>query len=217
MSPRQVLIQLLKLACFFGILYLITRIATIDDIRAYIEQAGVWAPLILIAAKISTIVVAPLSGSPLYPLAGALFGFWWGTVYLVIGDMLGAAIAFWLVRYFGAGFVHRMLGSESSLLARALKMMSTTRGFFIARLCFLSFPEMTAFAAGLTRIRFLPFILIQTAVGIVPTMLMTSIGSLLTVENTTLVFALMFLAGGAISGVSMLIFYRLINADEYGA
>lgn len=213
LSPREIFFNLLKLGVLFGVLYAITQFINIDDLRAQIENAGVWAPLVLILAKASTIVIAPLSGSPIYPIAGALFGFWQGTLYLVLGDMLGAATAFILVRIFGASLVRRMIGADTGLLKRALTMMSTVRGFFIARLCFLTFPELPAFAAGLTAIRFLPFILIQTAVGIVPTMIMAAIGSLLTPENTGLVFGLMLLAGGTISTVSMLIFYRLISVD----
>jgi uncharacterized membrane protein YdjX (TVP38/TMEM64 family) len=60
----------------------LTFLFDMEKIQEWIKTAGIWAPLIFIFLKTSTIVIAPLSGSPLYPLVGLLFGFWPGILYV---------------------------------------------------------------------------------------------------------------------------------------
>lgn len=91
-------------------------------------------------------------------------------------------------------------------------MMGTVRGFLLARLCFTTFPEVPAFAGGLSRIPFVPFILIYTTVGAVPTVVTVSLGAFLTSENNPLIFGAVFLFGALVSGVSLLIFIRLLRS-----
>lgn len=213
-SPRQVVFNLLALAAIITCLYFFFRVFDIDEVRARIEEAGIWAPLVLIAAKASTIIIAPLSGSPLYPIGGALFGFWKALLYLVIGDMIGGTVAFLLARFFGRSVVHKLLGGQENLVSQALEMMSSIKGFLLARLCFVSFPEVPAYAGGLSRIPFVPFLLIYTLVGIVPTALIAGLGSTLTSESNPIIFGGIFIAGSVVSGISMLVFIHLLKREK---
>lgn len=210
-SPRQIVFNLLALAAIIGGLYFFFQVFDIEVVRAKIVEAGVWAPLVLIGAKASTVIIAPLSGSPLYPIGGALFGFWKALLYLVIGDIIGGAGAFFLARYFGQSIVRKMLAGQENFISQALEMMSSTKGFLLARLCFVSFPEIPAYAGGLSRIGFLPFIVIYTAVGIVPTALIAGLGSTITGETNPLIFGGIFIAGSIISGISILLFIQLLK------
>ncbi|MEK7135121.1 MAG: VTT domain-containing protein [Patescibacteria group bacterium] len=84
----------------------------LSSVKVWVEQAGVWGPLVFILLKTSTIVIAPLSGSPLYPLVGLLFGFWPGFLYVVVGDALGYSIAFLLSRIFGKKLINKFLSNQ---------------------------------------------------------------------------------------------------------
>jgi len=181
-SVRQAATNILGFVAVLGGLYLLFRYFGITEIHETIEQAGVWAPVMLVLAKISTIVIAPLGGAPLYPLAGALFGFWKGFALMLLGDTIGCTISFFISRLFGRRLVEKLMRGDGQFLNRALRMMSTTRGFFAARICFLPLPEVTAYGAGLTRMPFLPFIIITGGVGIVPVMLFVGLGSVLTLN-----------------------------------
>lgn len=209
-SPRQTIYNILALFALLGALALFFRVFDLGDVRARIEEAGIWGPLILIAAKASTIVIAPLSGSPLYPVAGALFGFWKGFFFLVLGDMLGGTIAFVLSRLFGRRIVDRFLSGQQNLVTKALEMMGSPRGFLLARLGFVTFPEVPAYAAGLSTIRYLPFIGIFTLVGMLPTAVTAGLGAFLTQENNSLVFGGVLLLGGVVSATSIYLFMRLM-------
>ena len=81
-SKKDIIQNIAALIAIFVFLFLLFQFFDIKELRLYIEAAGIWAPLMLILTKASTIVFAPLSGSFLYPLAGALFGFPNGFFYL---------------------------------------------------------------------------------------------------------------------------------------
>lgn len=210
-TPRQALVNLIALAAILGCIFLFFRFFELSEVQAKIQEAGVWAPLILVAAKASTIVIAPLSGSPLYPIGGALFGFWKAFGLLLLGDMLGGSIAFFLSRIFGRRIVDALLSPHKGFVSAALEMMSSWRGFLLARLGFVTFPEVPAYAAGLSQIGYIPFVIIFTVVGMVPTAVTTALGALLTADSESRVFVLVLLFGAVVSGVSIMLFVRHVQ------
>lgn len=213
-STRDAIRNVLIFAALLGGLYALSRVFDIAAVQAYVEEAGVWAPLVLAAAKATTIIIAPLSGSPLYPIGGALFGFWKAFAWLMVGDTVGAVVAFWISRFFGRAYAERMIGKERGTLSDALEMMGTKKGFFLARLCFAGFPEISAYGAGLTKINFVPFIFIHSLVGIVPVALTTALGTVLTGTNSPIVFGGILLAGSLITGLSFLLFAKMLQRER---
>jgi uncharacterized membrane protein YdjX (TVP38/TMEM64 family) len=205
--------NIVGLAAVLGVLYALARYFDIETVRAQIENAGIWAPLLFILVKSMTIIVAPLGGSPLYPIAGALFGFYKGSLLLILGDVLGGVVSFLLARIFGRRLVEKMLEGNENLLTRALLMMSTTKGYFFARLGFIGFPELASWGAGLTKIRFLPFILIYTLVGAPPTIAVAGLGALL-VEESALGVPLISLFGVLVASGSLGIFVLMLGKDK---
>lgn len=166
---KEILENIGGLAIIAGIIIAGFVLFDMDAIKAAIVGAGIWAPLILILAKASTMVFAPVSGAPLYPLAGALFGFGPGFLYLALGDALGGAISFGISRRFGRDAVARFIRKDMDVVLKAIETVGTPKGFLIARVCLAALPEAASYAAGLTKLRFLPFFIIQNLVGLVPT------------------------------------------------
>jgi uncharacterized membrane protein YdjX (TVP38/TMEM64 family) len=191
---------------------LFARYVDIEQARIQIENAGWYAPFLLILVKASTIIIAPLGGGPLYPIAGALFGFWKGSALLIIGDAIGGAVSFFLSRRFGRAFVERMLGETDGMLPRALELMSTVRGFFVTRLCFLTFPEIACWGAGLTKLSFTPFILIHTVVGAVPTLITAGLGAYVVDSKMQALLPFVFILGGLVTTISAFIFLRILDS-----
>lgn len=181
-----------------------------DQLRLLVEGAGAWAPLALVLGKALTIVAAPLSGGPLYPLAGALFGAGPAILYLTAGDVLGGTVAFFLARRFGRALVERMLKkSAAGFLDRALHFMGTVPGFFVARVCFVALPEAVAYAAGLTRLRYLPFVSIYALVGLAPTVVLAWLGDVAFTAGSGWLLAFGLIGGTVAAGVGALLFARL--------
>lgn len=152
----------------------------LSSVKVWVEQAGVWGPLVFILLKVSTIVIAPLSGSPLYPLVGLLFGFWPGFLYVIIGDAIGYSIAFALSRTFGKKLIARFLSDkEEGTLGKVIAHAGTPRGFFHAALTLFAMPEILAYGAGLTRLPYPYFISIMVPITAIGSSLFVFIGSLL--------------------------------------
>jgi len=131
----------------------------ITSLKVWVEKAGAWGPAVFILLKISTIVIAPLSGSPLYPLVGLLFGFWPGMLYVAFGDFLGYTIAFYISRIFGRKIVLRLISNkEEGMLARIMDHISSPKGFIQACLTGFALPEILSYGAGLSRLSYIKFI-----------------------------------------------------------
>lgn len=130
-------------------------------INDYVESAGVWAPLAFIVAKAGTIVVAPLSGTPLYILVGTLFGVSDGILYAFLGDLLGFSILFFLSRVYGLKAIGRLVNKKDSRFILIIqKNTSDTRSFIKVCLSLFWFPEAAIAAAGLGKLKYLTVMLI---------------------------------------------------------
>ncbi len=176
---KEVITNLVGIIVICLVIFVAFKFFPMSEIQGIIETAGIWAPLIFILSKASTMIFAPLSGSPLYPLAGALFGLTNGFIYIVIGDAIGAVVSFYISRLLGRNFVEKFARGNIQSIDKVLGFMENHKGFFITRVCFAALPEIASYAAGLTRIKFVPFFLIHNLVGLVPSAILVYSGVLM--------------------------------------
>ncbi|MBU2103576.1 VTT domain-containing protein [Patescibacteria group bacterium] len=188
----------------------------IKQLQELVATSGALGPLILIVLKASTIVVAPLSGSPLYPLVGLIFGFWPGILYIVAGDFLGITIAFTLSRVFGYPMVNRFIvGKERSTLAKVVRHLGTTKGFLHMCLTCFALPELIAYGAGLSSLPYWKFILLYLPISIAVSSAAVLFGSLLDPSNSSLFIAVgVPLAGALIVGAGAVLFLRGVKDKQ---
>jgi len=134
---------------------------TAEGLKEYIASYGVWAPL----AYMIMFSVIP-SGSVIAIAGGMAFGIYWGTLYTIIGATLGATVAFLISRLLGRGAVEKLVKGKMLIVEEGIER----GGFmliFILRLIPLIPFNVISFGAGLTRIKFLDY-LIATMIGIIP-------------------------------------------------
>jgi len=187
-SLKTVLTNLFFLAVTLGAVYFVAVHLGIDDLRDKVENAGVFAPLLVIILKATTIVIVPLGGNPLYPIAGALFGFWEGWLYVLLGDALGASIAFYLSRVFGQKILRYVMGrSQMPTVLKLLEKLSDTYTFIKARLFFAGFPELFAYAAGLTKVSFALFLPVYMSVMAFSSGILVAFGEVIISRNITII------------------------------
>ena len=112
------------------------------------------------------IIMSPIPSAPIALASGALYGHTIGTVYIVIGSVLGASVAFFIARTAGIDVTRRWLGNHYEKdLSGSHNMLMVI--IFISRLLpFISF-DMISYAAGVTSLSFLRFA-IATFAGIIP-------------------------------------------------
>ena len=124
-------------------------------INVYIERAGIWAPLLFILAKSSTIIFSPLSGTPLYLFAGTMFGIEGAIIYSALGDFLGFSFLFLVSRRYGKSvlkFFTRTKGSRPLALIR--ENTEDLKSFIKICFVFFWFPEICVAAAGLGKLSY---------------------------------------------------------------
>ncbi len=208
-GSKDLVENIVGLVIVFAVIALAFHFFDFTSLTAAVEEAGVWAPLAFILAKVSTLVFAPLSGAALYPLAGAVFGVWWGALYIIIGDLIGSIISFYISRLFGRRVVERFARGNVPLIDKVLRVMETTKGFLVARICFIALPEAVTYAAGLTRIPFWKFITISTAIGAVPTLILSSAGAWLSLGQNTPMAIVLTVIGLLAGAGGALFFFRM--------
>lgn len=171
-----------------------------EEFRKLIESGGVFAPLIYIGLKAATYVIAPLSGTPVRLAGGALFGFWEGFAYILIGDILGASLNFYIARIFRVKGITKLAGKK------ALKQIDETtqhvggwKALLVARLFLSSLYDFISYAAGLSNLKFKHFFWVTLLAGIPSTLFSAWIGDSL-VTNQPLIYGLM-----AVSAVLLII------------
>jgi uncharacterized membrane protein YdjX (TVP38/TMEM64 family) len=132
----------------------------------WVDSLGVWGPVAFVLGyAVATVAFVP--GVVLTLAAGAIFGLLEGTLYVFVGATLGASGAFLLGRYVARGAVERRL--EGKQRFRAIDGAVGQSGFKIVLLMRLSpvFPyNLLNYALGLTRVRFLDYLL--ACFGMIP-------------------------------------------------
>ena len=173
---RGLLFVVMALAGLVGIYLLLRRYAPFvfraDELRIWIAQFGVFAPLVFILIQTLQVIVAPIPGQIVALVAGYLFGSVAGTVYSLTGVLLGSAIAFSLAKRYGRSLVEDVLhedvlnrfdGFVERVGAPGLFVLVIVPGLPDDAICFLS---------GLTPWRLRTFMLV-IAVGRLPAYVLT--------------------------------------------
>lgn len=164
----------------FIALFAVAFLFDFEVLKGYVAQAGVWAPVLFILLKISTVVFAPLSGGPLYPLVGAFFGFFPGIIYALIGDFIGYTIAFFLSRKLGHPIVQKLTaGHDRTMISRIVSHVGTAKGFFQACIALGFAPDLLSYGAGLSRLPYPIFIAIIMPLSAVVSTILVLFGSAL--------------------------------------
>ena len=155
---------------------------------ARVEGLGVWGPVVFILGY-AVATVAFIPGSLLTLAAGALFGLARGTLYTLLGATLGASASFLIARYAARRAIERRIAGNPKFAA--IDRAVGREGFKIVALLRLSpvFPfNLLNYSLGLTRVRFLHYLL--ASVAMLP-------GTLLYVYYGKAAGSLAAIAGGA--------------------
>ena len=147
-----------------------------DDIRRWIDAAGLLGPVLVVALMTAAIVASPIPSAPIALAAGAAYGHTFGTTLVVLGAELGALAAFLLARGLGRPFVERHIGHKINMGFLGSQNTLTFLVFGSRLLPFLSF-DMISYAAGLSHLHLWCFAL-ATLAGIIPaSFLLAHLGS----------------------------------------
>lgn len=164
-----------------------------EIIGDFIARYGVYAALISMLLMIVQAIVAPLPAFLITFANANLFGWVLGAILSWSGAMLGAILCFWIARILGRDVVERLTSKAGLEQVDEFFDKYGSHSVLIARLLpFISF-DIVSYAAGLTSMRFVPFV-IATGIGQLPaTIVYSYVGGMLTGGAKLMVTALLIL------------------------
>jgi uncharacterized membrane protein YdjX (TVP38/TMEM64 family) len=136
---------------------------TADALGGLLQSAGWWAPLLFIVVYAAGVCLF-IPGTLLTGLGAALFGPYWGFLWVWIGAMLGAAGGFLIGRTLGREFAATLIGDRLKKYDEAIERNGLATVLYL-RLVYFPFTPMN-FGMGLTRVRFVDY-LVGTGLGII--------------------------------------------------
>lgn len=124
-----------------------TRLQSVQD---YFRSYGALAPIAYIIVVTIEVVVAPIPGLMLYAPGGVIFGGFWGGLFSLVGNVLGAGIACQVMRSFGGSFMRNHLQKKS--LKNTIDRLSENGVWvvFLLRVNPLTSSDLVSYVAGLT-------------------------------------------------------------------
>ncbi len=136
---------------------------TAEALGRFLDTAGIWAPLVYIVFyALGVCLFVP--GTLLTGLGAAIFGAYWGFVYVWIGAMIGASAAFFIGRTLGRDFAASLIGDRLKKYDDAIERNGFAAVLYL-RLVYFPFTPMN-FGMGLTKVRFLDYVA-GTGLGII--------------------------------------------------
>jgi uncharacterized membrane protein YdjX (TVP38/TMEM64 family) len=146
-----------------------------ENIRDFINGYGVRAPIVYII-MFSVVPLTLFPDSILAISGGLIFGLVKGYLYTTIGALIGGTISFYISKFLGRSFIQNISKGKIQKMEEAIE----ERGFALVVLLRLIplFPfDIISYGAGLTKIRYIDFIL-ATFIGTIPGILVfTNIGA----------------------------------------
>ncbi|RTZ96890.1 MAG: TVP38/TMEM64 family protein [Deltaproteobacteria bacterium] len=136
---------------------------TVEAMGQFLESAGLWAPFVYMLFYALGVCLF-LPGTLLTGLGGAIFGPYWGFLYVWFGAMAGASAAFIIGRTLGREFASSLIGDKLKKYDDAIERNGFATVLYL-RLVYFPFTPMN-FGMGLTKVRFRDYIT-GTGLGII--------------------------------------------------
>ena len=177
------------------------------QIEAWLEKAGIWAPLVYITVYvIATVFILPSTALNL--TGGALFGSLLGTLWTSIAAIIAAIVSFSFTRTIGRELVEKRLSGGLKAMDAELSQGGWMYMFAIRLLPIIPY-GLVNFTAGLTSVSFRDYMLgtvLGTVPGVLPFVMLGSSG--LQAFKTGDILPLMFAVGLIGSLVAGATWYR---------
>jgi uncharacterized membrane protein YdjX (TVP38/TMEM64 family) len=136
---------------------------SVEALGRFLDAVGIWAPVVfMIIYAVGVCLFLP--GTLLTGLGAAIFGAYWGFVYVWFGAMAGASIAFWIGRTLGREFASSLIGDKLKKYDDAIERNGFATVLYL-RLVYFPFTPMN-FGMGLTKVHFRDYFL-GTGLGII--------------------------------------------------
>ncbi|MEP3479483.1 MAG: VTT domain-containing protein [Fuerstiella sp.] len=139
----------------------------IQFLKQYLASFGNAAPMVYVLFVVVEVVVAPIPGLMLYAPGGIVFGPFLGGALSLIGNIIGAGLASFLSRSFGAAWLTQFFDAAKLEKSQQALERQGALLIFLLRLNPLTSSDIVSYAAGFSRIPIWK-IMFATGLGMAP-------------------------------------------------
>ncbi len=176
-----------------GLIYFLIN-ADINFLVDKIDSFGFWAYLIFFILIILEVVLAPFPPFGLYVAGGILFGAFLGGVIILLGNLIGAGIDFFISKKYGRSFFEKRVNKKTVKLFDKFSKKYGGYSIFLLRLNPFTSSDLFSYIAGLSKMKTSHF-LFGTFFGLIPMVfLQTYFGELFIKKNSFLSFIIILLS-----------------------
>jgi uncharacterized membrane protein YdjX (TVP38/TMEM64 family) len=165
----KAMIKAIILAVFIALAIYVIRFTPVKEfltrevLGQLLNVVGIWAPLIFMLVYAAGICLF-VPGTLLTALGAAIFGPYWGFLYVWVAAMAGASASFWIGRTLGREFAASLIGDRLKRYDDAVERNGFAAVLYL-RLVYFPFTPMN-FGMGLTKVRFWDYFF-GTGLGII--------------------------------------------------
>ena len=202
------------LACWFAGRPLIQFAQEPERFRNWVDQQGLWGPLLFMGMIVLQIVVAIIPGEPLEIVAGYAFGALEGTLWCLLGAFAVRLAVFLLVRRFGTRAIEVFFPLDK---LQSLRFLHNERRltFWVFFLFFLpgTPKDLLCYIVGITKLPLRSWLVIS-AVAPIPSIITSTIGGDALGMGNYAFAALVFGITIVISSLGLLAYRAICRARE---
>lgn len=136
--------------------------ANLRSVEQWLLQYKKESALIYIGAQILQIIICVIPGQALQVAAGYLYGFWLAFALSIIGAFIGSVIVFYIAQFLGHDAMHILFGERK--IMEMLDKINSKKGMLAVFVIFLipGIPkDLCTYAAGISKMRIKPFLIIS--------------------------------------------------------
>lgn len=139
----------------------------LSSITYFVNSFNGLSAVIFVVLNIFEVIIAPVPGLILNVAGGWIFGPFWGSILVLIGNIIGASVCYYLARYIGSDYFEIIIGKKK--LKKFNRYLNEYGPFviFILRLNPLTSTDIFSYLAGLVNMKYKSFI-ISTTLGLLP-------------------------------------------------
>ncbi|MBI2608038.1 MAG: TVP38/TMEM64 family protein [Deltaproteobacteria bacterium] len=140
---------------------------SVENIKSEMQALGYFAPFVFVLLYVISSATLIFPEALLSMASGMVWGPYLGTVYTVVGALFGAGAAFGISRYFGRGFMQKILKDTKAGVCDRFLSKNGFMSIFVMRLIPLFPWEFVNYVSGICGFRFRDYLL-ATFIGTIP-------------------------------------------------
>ena len=182
--------------------------------QQWVNEKGVWAPLAFAVMVALQVVVAIIPGEAFEIAAGFSFGTLEGTLYCLLGTMLGSLIIFLMVRKWGIKLVELFFSLDK---INSLSFLKDNRKRNTLTFLLMMLPgtpkDLLTYLAGLTKIKLYEWLIIST-VARIPSVISSVIGGSYLAEKNYTATIIVFSVTMVLSLTGLLLYNLIVKHQQ---